>query len=348
MEELPTGSVIGTGHPKAPCDSYSRGAFTHFPTCCPQAVRRPQPRRRSTEPRAIPRPAWRRSRRARRGLSAVGIQATSVDDRAPICGGPGQFRWNQQNVARIPCAVWSRGHRTLSRTPARESGTARRRGSTRCRTSLLGQRRGGWVTRPLGPEWKGCRSGASPVPITRRAPCDSYSRGALHLFRPPTPRPPGERTRRLGGHPACRCADSRSAGSRSAVGIWAISVDDRAPICGGPGQFRWNQQNVARIPCAVWSRGHRTLSRTPARESGTARRRGSTRCRTSLLGQRRGGWVTRPLGPEWKGCRSGASPVPITRRALGTHTFEGPSPISPHHSGVFRLTTCTVGETRTL
>src|SRR4051812_24931759 len=34
-----------------------------------------------------------------------------------------------------------------------------------------------------------------------------------------------------------------------------------------------------------------------------------------------------PPGPESMSCRPGASPVPVNRRALGTHTSEGPSPI---------------------
>ena len=41
---------------------------------------------------------------------------------------------------------------------------------------------GGRVTKPLGPEPKTDRSEASPVPITPKGPCDSYSRGPFTYF----------------------------------------------------------------------------------------------------------------------------------------------------------------------
>ena len=56
--------------------------------------------------------------------------------------------------------------------------------------------------------------------------------------------------------------------SRSTVGIWAFSVDNWGRFCGRGGQFRWNQKNVPRSPCAPPPGGHRT-SLTP---SGNGRR----------------------------------------------------------------------------
>ena len=83
--------------------------------------------------------------------------------------------------------------------------------------------------------------------------------------------------------------------------------------------------------------GIELLPRTPATGSGTARRRGSTRRSTSLLADHRGGWVTRPLGPEPTSVSTGSVTGTGHRRALVTHTHKGPSPIScsclPRRSG---------------
>ena len=85
--------------------------------------------------------------------------------------------------------------------------------------------------------------------------------------------------------------------------------------------------------------GIELLSRPPATGSGTARRRRSTRERTGLPGSDRDGEMTAPPGLEKSGSRPGASSVPVNRRALGTHTLEGPSPISARGFPRFRRRT---------
>ena len=347
-----------------------------------------------------------------------------------------RFRWNQRNVRRTPCAPGSPGHRTLPRTPATESGTARRRGSERhepaCRSvaqrlgdeaagtqtrravrsgaspvpitrralaththkgpspisgplrgtvfpqesrstvgiwafpvdnpatfggtrrmfpkalarsarqgielshalrqrsagqlgdegpndtsRLAGAWRSGWVTRPLGPEWTSCRSGASPVPITRKGPCYSNTHGPFSIsgcslrdvpFRV-FPARPGS------------CSDPGQLWESEHL-LWTTRCRSVNNSATSGGTRRMSAKPLARPA----REGIELLPRTPATESGTAPRQGSVRRKTGLPEDRRGGWVTKPPGPESRSSRPGASPVPVTRKALGTHTSEGLSP----------------------
>lgn len=145
-DEMSVGSVTGTDHPKGPCDSYSQGPFTYFRRCTARST----PCRPGT-----PNPAQLWESEPFLWIEEV----ASVDEPATFGG---TRRMSAKGLARGV----REGIELLPRPPETEGGTARRRGSTRRRTSLLGTRRGGWVTRPLGPEWTSSRSGASPVPVT--------------------------------------------------------------------------------------------------------------------------------------------------------------------------------------
>ena len=202
------------------------------------------------------------------------------------------------------------GIELLPRPPATGGGTARRRGSTRDRTGLPGRDRGGWVTRPLGPETTSVSTGSVTGTGQLKGPCDSYSQGPFVHFRPRC------RARAVVADPAQLWGSERF--------LWRTrggSVDEPAN-CGGT--RRMFPQALAHPP----PEGIELLPRPPATGGGTARRRRSTRERTGLPGRDRDGEMTTPPGPEEKSGRSGASSVPVNRRALGTHTPEGPSPFS--------------------
>ena len=144
------------------------------------------------------------------------------------------------------------GIELLSRPPATGGGTARRRGSTRSRTGLPGSDRGGWVTRPLGPETTSVSTGSVTGTGHLKGPCDSYSQGPFAYFRWCR----GSGLKALAPQPPM-------AQFPSTVGIWSLSVENRHLFCGRTGQFRWNQKNVPESSCAPRSRGHRT-SLTPS------------------------------------------------------------------------------------
>ena len=181
------------------------------------------------------------------------------------------------------------------------------------RTSLLGDGRGGWVTRPLGPETTSVSTGSVTGTGQLKGPCDSYSQGPFAHFRAgrserwPAPRPPDRQ-------------------SRSTVGIWAFSVDE-------PGSLLWTNRPISVEPEECFAkalahpvrRGHRT-SLTP---SGNGRRDSSeTRVHTmnepACWGADRGGEMTTTPGPESTSSRSGASSVPVTPKGPWDSYSRGP------------------------
>jgi hypothetical protein len=184
---------------------------------------------------------------------------------------PGLARRSRQGIELLP------------RDPATESGTARRRGSTRCAPACWG------VAQRLGDEVAG--TGAEERVDRKRhryrppeGPLRLILARALHLCvatlcGPGQPR----NVRRVpdaGGRDRGR---SPSGGVhpqewRSTVGISARSVDERVSICGATGDFRWNQENVPGGPCAPVPAGHRT-SPTHSRKGG--RDSSETRVRTA-------------------------------------------------------------------
>ncbi len=96
--------------------------------------------------------------------------------------------------------------------------------------------------------------------------------------------------------------------------------------------FRCGTRRIwSATPCAARPAGHRTLSRPP--ETTRAGQLGDegphdARRLARLVAQRLGDEVAGTGGEECVDRE--ASPVPVTRRALGTHTLEGPSPIVRH------------------
>ena len=169
-----------------------------------------------------------------------------------------------------------RGIELSSRTPSGESGTARSRGSVRRRTSLLGTCRGGWVTKPPGPDVERCRPGASPVPVTRRALATHTRKGpSSSCTHGPCTRTCTHAGCPEPGHAMCR--HPHRPGGLSAVGIRPVPVDNQGSICGPPGDFRWNRKNVSANPCAPGSPGHRT---SPTHSGNGERDSSETRVRT--------------------------------------------------------------------
>jgi hypothetical protein len=208
-----------------------------------------------------------------------------VDDRGASCGRATTFggtgRMSTESLARPN----RQGIELLPRPPATESGTARRRGSVRhepaCRS----------VAQRLGDEAAGTRR---TEVFDRKRHRTGHPEGPLRLIL-------ARALLRFRVSPSVRRPATNELPSpqrsRSTVGIGAFPVDSGVSSCGPPGVFRWNQRNVRASSCVAGSRGHRTSPTPPATESGTARRRGFVRRRTSLLGSRRGGWVTKPPGP---------------------------------------------------
>lgn len=186
---------------------------------------------------------------------------------------------------------------------------------------LAGAWRSGWVTRPLGPQDPRASTGSVTGTGHPKGPCDSYSQGPFTHFRVRPPRSSrGGRVRLLHRRGSSNPLN-HGENSSSSVDDGRRSVEHRANFGGTESLFA---EPLARpVP-----EGIQLLPRTPAREDEATRRRGSRRRRASLLGTRRGGGVTVPPGPEWTRCRSGSVTSTGHRRALGTHTSEGPSPIS--------------------
>jgi hypothetical protein len=153
------GSVTGTDHLKGPCDSYSRGPFVHFrPVCRADPVGGPRGRRAS-----IP--------------LSCGYLGIFCGWHAPICGGRGEFRWNQENVDESPCAPTPAGHRTAP-TP---SGNGRR-DSSETRVHTTKNQLAGDASRRLGDEAAGTgveEQSIGSVTSTghQKGPWNSYFRG---------------------------------------------------------------------------------------------------------------------------------------------------------------------------
>ena len=225
----------------------------------------------------------------------------AVEDRGPSCGQPTNFGGTGGMFAESLARRISEGIELLPRPPGdREAG---RLGDEDPHDvhQLAGAWRSGWVTRPLGPEETSASTGSVTGTGHPKGPCDSYPQGPFTIS---------------GSCRAGCCRELRDPGETlnpaQPWGKLARTCGVRAAICGTPGQFRWNQKNVSESSCAAVRGGHRTSPTPSGRPGGGAtRRRGSTRCRASLLGTHRGGKVTRPPGPEWKRCRLGASPVPV-------------------------------------
>ena len=181
---------------------------------------------------------------------------------------------------------------------------------------MLGTRRGDWMTKSLGPESTRGRSGASSVPVTGKAL-------ATHTRKGLSPFPPHASSGRVGGI----AFDANPAQLRGSEHYSVdTSVDNRGTSVDRPANFSGTRSLFAKGRARPLVEGIELLPRPPATGGGTARRRRSGRERTGLPGSDRGGEMTAAPGPEEKSGRSGASSVPVTRRALGTHTLEGPSP----------------------
>lgn len=181
------------------------------------------------------------------------------------------------------------GIELLPRTPATGSGTTRRRGSTRRSASVLEGHRGGWVTRPLGPEETSASTGSVTGTGHPKGPCDSYPQGPFTHFRRSA-----SAARADGGATGARCRPSADPAQlwESEPFLWTAGrrpVDDVA-ISGG------TRRMFARTLARGVTQGIELLPRTPARGSGTARRRGSRRCGAGVPARHRGGEVTTPAG----------------------------------------------------
>ena len=268
--------------------------------------------RSSRQWRRVPGPHERQRFQHGRSRQTCGVPAV------PFCGTRGQFRWNRKNVCETLALPIRRGHRT-SPTPSGKpgGGATRRRGSTRAEPACWG------VPQRQGDEAAGTRVDEMSIGSVTgtghpKGPCDSYSQGPFTISGPRCPEPALPRA------PDRDCPIPLNHGENSAV-ICGV----RGAICGRPANFGGTRRMLAKSLARPSPRGHRT-SPTPSGKpgGGTARRRGSTRWRASLLGTHRGGWVTRPPGPEWRDVDRERHQYRSTGRALGTHTFEGPSPIS--------------------
>jgi hypothetical protein len=177
------------------------------------------------------------------------------------------------------------GIELLPRTPATERGTARRRGSRRWSASLLEEHRGSWVTRPPGPATMGVSTGSVTGTGHPKGPCDSYSQGPFVHFRYPVLIGPGGDS-----DPARSPIPAQLWGSERFLWTTGTRSVDEPPISGGTGRM------LAKGLARRVTQGIELLPRTPARERGTARRRGSTRSGTGLPGKLRGGEVTASVG----------------------------------------------------
>jgi len=245
----------------------------------------------------------------------------TVDDGARSCGATGQFRWNRRNVRGRPCAPGVRGHRT-SPTP---SGNGRR-DSSKVRVRTTKNQLAGGASRRLDDEVAGAGADGQSIGSVistdhLKGPCDSYSQGPFAHFRARFSA--GWFRGSLRSHLNHRFPNPAQLWGSGRF-LWTMrvaSVDDQVSFGGTRRMFRKGLAHLVR-------EGIELLSRPPATGGGTARRRRSIRERTGLPGRDRGGEMTTTPGPEEKGSRPGASSVPVSRRALGTHTLEGPSPIS--------------------
>ena len=319
---------------------WMRAAYFITVTGCPaisvpvRPHRRGPARRHPDRRRARARPIPARGRRGvrgccRRDAAPGGAAVRSSTGAVETCGiGPAtlwteshgsveqsdQFRWNRRNVGESPCAPDSAGHRT-SLTP---SGNGRR-DSSETRVHTIANRLAGEGSRRLGDEAAGTgddervdrkrhryRSTEGPLRLILARALRLFPEvsGRWVIRRPPI------------GNPAQLWGSGRF--------LWTTGVTsvDEAVIFGG------TRRMLPKALAHPVREGIELLSRPPATGGGTARRRRSTRERTGLPGRDRGGEMTTTPGPEEKSSRSGASSVPVNRRALGTHTLEGPSPIS--------------------
>ncbi len=176
-------------------------------------------------------------------------------------------------------------------------------------TSVLEDRCGSRVARLPGSERRPDRSGASPVPVNRRALATHTHKGPSPIWR--------------------RCALVLRRGSPQeclrAVHEGMIPVDGNAHSVDNDGLFGIHRKQFPKRVVRTRLDGIE-LSYALLRESGIGRSRRSVRRFASLLEKRRGGRVTRSPGSDARTGSIGASPMPVNRRALATHTREGPSP----------------------
>ena len=177
---------------------------------------------------------------------------------------PGSLGGTEGMFAKALARGFREGIELLPRLPATGGGTARRRGSTRLRTGLRGSDRGGWVTRPLGPETTSVSTGSVTGTGHLKGPCDSYSQGPFVHFRV------GWFRGSLRSHLNHRMPDPGQLWG-SGHFLWTTrvaSVDELVNSGGTRGMFR---KGLARpLP-----EGIELLSRPPETGGGTARRRGS-------------------------------------------------------------------------
>ena len=209
----------------------------------------------------------------------------------------------------------------LPRTPPGERDRSERR-SVRRSTSLLEGRRGSRVTRLPGSERGRDRSGASPVPINRRALVTHTHKGPSPISASTVPR----RTS-LGAEVSRHDGNVPRTSVTITVRSYSAPVDEPVETLGFLWRARKYPEKIRKtlVPAPP---DDIDFSHALLREGGIGRNEDPVRRSTSLLEDRRGSRVTRLPGSERRRDRSGASPVPINRRALATHTRKGPSPIS--------------------
>ena len=215
-----------------------------------------------------------------------------------------------------------RGIELLPRTSATEGGTPRGRGSERHEPA---RRR---VAQRLGDEAAGTQTSrdvrpeASPVPVTRRAI-------ATHTRKGPSPCPCQSCTVPAAAERVRRGAERLH---RNPAQLWEFEHflwTRRCPSVDHGATSGGTRRMFATALAPPRRQGIELLPRTPATESGTARRRGSARRKPGLPGGRRGGWATKPPGPESRSSRPGASPVPVNQKGPWNSYFRGPFAFPP-------------------
>lgn len=214
-----------------------------------------------------------------------------------------QFRWNQENVRGSPCAGCDPGHRT---SPTHSGNGERDNSETRVQT-VVHQLAGG-APRRLGDEAAG--TGADERVDRKRHRYRSTRRAlATHTRKGPSP---------ISGAFAIFLNPAQLWGSEHFLWTTNTHSVDESAISGGTTRM------FAKALAPGVIRGIELLPRPPAREGGTARRRGSGRSGTGLPGKPRGGEVTTPAGTGVEERSTGSVAVPVNPKGPWNSYFQGP------------------------